>query len=60
MQAMLDEVAPKLKIGVRLLVETVRADARAKATSGCNSARSPRPILVAIRQLSVLRSAARA
>ena len=28
MQAMLDEVTPKLKIGVRLLVETVRADAR--------------------------------
>ena len=28
MQAMLDEVAPKLKIGVRLLVETVRADVR--------------------------------
>src|SRR6478672_12832949 len=26
MQAMLDEVTPKLKIGVRLLVETVRAD----------------------------------
>ncbi len=28
MQAMLDEVAPKLKIGVRMLSETVRADAR--------------------------------
>ena len=28
MQAMLDEVAPQLKIGVRLLVETVRADVR--------------------------------
>src|SRR5262245_19607015 len=28
MQAMLDEVAPKLKIGVRILSETVRADAR--------------------------------
>ena len=28
MQAMLDEVAPKLKIGVRTLSETVRADAR--------------------------------
>jgi hypothetical protein len=26
MQAMLDEVAPKLKIGVRMLSETVRAD----------------------------------
>jgi molybdopterin-biosynthesis enzyme MoeA-like protein len=28
MQAMLDEVAPKLKIGVRTLSETVRADTR--------------------------------
>jgi molybdopterin-biosynthesis enzyme MoeA-like protein len=28
MQAMLDEVAPRLKIGVRMLTETVRADAR--------------------------------
>jgi hypothetical protein len=28
MQAMLDEVGPKLKIGVRMLSETVRADAR--------------------------------
>jgi hypothetical protein len=28
MQAMLDEVAPKLKTGVRMLSETVRADAR--------------------------------
>jgi len=28
MQAMLDEVAPKLKTGVRILSETVRADAR--------------------------------
>jgi molybdenum cofactor synthesis domain-containing protein len=28
MQAMLDEVAPKLNIGVRILSETVRADAR--------------------------------
>src|SRR5206468_1935273 len=28
MQAMLDEVAPKLKIGVRMLSETVRAHAR--------------------------------
>ena len=28
MQAMLDEVAPKLKVGVRMLTETVRADAR--------------------------------
>jgi molybdopterin-biosynthesis enzyme MoeA-like protein len=28
MQAMLDEVAPKLKIGVRILSETVRSDVR--------------------------------
>ena len=28
MQAMLDEVAPKLKIGARMLSETARADAR--------------------------------
>jgi molybdopterin-biosynthesis enzyme MoeA-like protein len=28
MQAMLDEVVPKLKVGVRMLSETVRADAR--------------------------------
>jgi molybdopterin-biosynthesis enzyme MoeA-like protein len=28
MQAMLDEVAPKLKIGIRMLSETMRADAR--------------------------------
>src|SRR5262245_15563063 len=28
MQAMLDEVAPKLKVSVRMLSETVRADAR--------------------------------
>jgi molybdopterin-biosynthesis enzyme MoeA-like protein len=28
MQAMLDEVAPKLKTGVRMLSETVRADCR--------------------------------
>ena len=28
MRAMLDEVAPKLKIGVRMLSETIRADAR--------------------------------
>jgi Probable molybdopterin binding domain len=33
MQAMLDEVAPKLKIGVRMLSETVRADARGSARS---------------------------
>ena len=28
MRAMLDEVAPKLKIGIHMLSETVRADAR--------------------------------
>jgi hypothetical protein len=28
MQAMLDQVGPKLRIGIRLLSETVRADAR--------------------------------
>jgi molybdopterin-biosynthesis enzyme MoeA-like protein len=28
MQAMLDEVAPRLKTGVRMLAETIRADAR--------------------------------
>ena len=28
MQAMLDEVAPRLKTGVRMLSETIRADAR--------------------------------
>ena len=43
MQAMLDEVAPKLKTGVNMLSETVRADA-AKATSAPRLARSPRPI----------------
>jgi molybdopterin-biosynthesis enzyme MoeA-like protein len=41
MQAMLGEVAPKLNIGIPMLSETVRA----KATSECNSARSPKPIL---------------
>jgi hypothetical protein len=45
MQAMLDEVAPKLKIGVRMCSRKRCARMRAKATSGCNSARSPRPSL---------------
>ena len=40
MQAMLYEVAPKLKIGVRMFSETVRADTR----EGCSSVRSPKPI----------------
>jgi molybdopterin-biosynthesis enzyme MoeA-like protein len=47
MQAMLDEVAPKLKIGVRMFSETVRADARegailrsaARAQHECGAAR---------------------
>jgi hypothetical protein len=43
MQAMLDEVAPKLKTSVRMLSETVRA-MRARATLVCSSVRSPRPI----------------
>jgi molybdopterin-biosynthesis enzyme MoeA-like protein len=43
MQAILDEVAPKLKIGVRMLSKTVRAEL-VRATSGCSSARSLRPI----------------
>jgi molybdenum cofactor synthesis domain-containing protein len=55
-QAMLDEVAPKLKIGVPMLSETVRADAR-EGTSVCSSARSPRPILRS--QSAALRSSIR-
>jgi molybdopterin-biosynthesis enzyme MoeA-like protein len=43
MQAMLDEVAPKLKIGVRMLSETVRANAR-EGDIGMQLARSRRPI----------------
>src|SRR5437867_33436 len=43
MQAMLDEVAPKLKVGVRMFSETVRAGAR--ETSEYNSVRLPKPIL---------------
>ena len=43
MQAMLDEVAPKLKTGVRILRKPC-ARMRARATSACSSARSPRPI----------------
>src|SRR5262245_14853128 len=46
MQAMLDEVASKLKIGsVFACTQKPCARMRAKATSGCNSARSPRPTL---------------
>jgi molybdopterin-biosynthesis enzyme MoeA-like protein len=44
MQAMLDEVAPKLNIGVRMLSETVRADAR-ENDIGMQLGGSPRPIL---------------
>ena len=43
MQAMLDEVAPKLKIGVRILSETVRADAR-EGDIGMQLGESPTPI----------------
>jgi len=40
MQAMLDEVAPKLKTGIRMLSET-GARTPARATSARSSARSP-------------------
>jgi molybdopterin-biosynthesis enzyme MoeA-like protein len=43
MQAMPDEVAPKLKTGVRMLSETI-ARMRAGATLACSLARSRRPI----------------
>ena len=43
MQAMPDEVAPKLKTGVRMLSETI-ARMRARATLACSLARSRRPI----------------
>jgi hypothetical protein len=58
MQAMFDEVAPKLKIGVRILSETVRTCAR--ATLECNSVRSQGQSWGRDRELSVLRSTARA
>ena len=45
MQAMMDNVAPKLKSGVRMLSETVRANA-ARAISADRCARSPRPIRI--------------
>ena len=60
MQAMLDEVAPKLKIGVRMFSETVRADAREGDIGmqfGEIATANPE---VANRRLSVLRSTARA
>jgi molybdopterin-biosynthesis enzyme MoeA-like protein len=41
MQAMLEEDAPKLKVGVRMISETVRADAR---EGDIGSVRSPRAI----------------
>ena len=44
MQAMLYEVAPQLKIGVRTLSETIRADAR-EGNIRSNSVRLPKPIL---------------
>src|SRR5262245_58672322 len=54
MQAMLDEVAPKLKIGVRMPSETARADAR-EGDIGMHLGETRRD-----RELSVLRSTARA
>ena len=36
MQAMLDQVGPKLGIGIRLLWETVRADARERCPTRSN------------------------
>ena len=44
MQAMLDEVAPKLKTGAKMLSETIRADAQGGRRRHANSARSPRRI----------------
>ena len=59
MQAMLDEVAPKLKTGVRMLSETVRADAR-EGDIGTPARRDRQgPSRGRDRQLSVLRRAAR-
>jgi molybdopterin-biosynthesis enzyme MoeA-like protein len=57
MQAMLDEVVPKLKLGVRMLSETVRGDAR-KGDIGMQLGEIAKDN--PDRQLSVFRSAARA
>ena len=59
MQAMLDGVAPKLKTGVRILSETVRADAR-EGDIGTPAGRDRQgPSRGRDRQLSVLRRGAR-
>jgi molybdopterin-biosynthesis enzyme MoeA-like protein len=60
MQAMLDEVAPKLNIGVRMLSETVRADAREGDIGMQLGEIAKANPAVRDRELSVLRSAARA
>jgi molybdopterin-biosynthesis enzyme MoeA-like protein len=60
MQVMLDEVAPKLKIGVRMLSETVRADAReGDIGMQLGEIANANPAVV-IGSYPVLRSAARA
>jgi molybdopterin-biosynthesis enzyme MoeA-like protein len=60
MQAMLDEVAPKLKIGIRMLSETVRADAREGDIGMQLGEIAKAKPAVAVGELSVIRSAARA
>ena len=60
MQAMLDEVAPKLKTGVRMLSETVRADCREGDIGTALGRDREGPSGGGDRQLSVLRRAARA
>jgi len=57
MQAMLDEVAPKLKVGVRMFSETVRADAR-EGDIGIQLSDCQSQSWGSGRQLSVLRSTA--
>ena len=59
MQAMLDEVA-QLKIGVRMLSETVRADAREGDIGMQLGEIAKAKPAVAVGELSVIRSAARA
>jgi Probable molybdopterin binding domain len=59
MQAMLDEVAPQLKIGVRMLPETVRADAREQHWYAARRDRQGQA-RGRDRELSVLRFAAQA
>jgi molybdopterin-biosynthesis enzyme MoeA-like protein len=60
MQAMLDEVAPKLKIGIPMLSETVRADARERQHRDATRRDRQSQSRGRDRELSVLRSAARA